>query len=320
MLPAGLPAPEAIKSFGQNEHAYHPDMWELEYMTYRYLGRVADDELNDRYGQIVRNMQSLVRPEWDRVPIKSFHSSWYWYRKEHQTRLEFALRGQAAPHAFPATADLDLSAPIIPRFPNGTEVIFRYGKREFMRDLVQQGRVRLSPAQSYDSAENNAARKDEELAKHAFMPGQYVTVTKMDGAQFPITGNIRRTVNGPSYHLVCFSCSWNKELFDDFEADTCVAITNPEEFFRRLQIAGQTVFPHWYFMHCPVGYFDPYEQGRNELFDPALSKDFRFAYQREYRLFWSQLDAQPIDGHQFVNIGPAGDIMAMYDADGSLIE
>ena len=47
-----------------------------------------------------------------------------------------------------------------------------------------------------------------------------------------------------------------------------------------------------------------------------MSKDFQFAYQNEYRIIWSQMTASPVDGFQFVDIGPAQDIMKMYDRDG----
>jgi hypothetical protein len=318
-LPARLPASEAMKSFNQNEHDYHPDMWELQYVAYRRLGRLSDDELRDRYCSIVRNLRLLVSPGYDFIPIISFHSSWYWYRKEHQTRLEFALRGQEAPitlHDLEETIS-DVVAPVHPKFPNGTEVIFRYGKRTYMREMVDHGRIRFSPAQSYDDKENNEARRDEELAKHAYTPGQYVTLTHESGKPINLIGDIKHTVEEPTYHLVCFSCMWHRNLFEEFEADTCVIVSNPSEFAKRLQAAGQSVFPGWYFLDCPVEYFDPYEHVKNEYFSSAMSKDFRFAYQREYRILWSQMEADPVEGHQFVDIGPATDIMKIYDIDGT---
>ena len=47
-----------------------------------------------------------------------------------------------------------------------------------------------------------------------------------------------------------------------------------------------------------------------------MSKDFRFAYQSEYRILWSQMRASPVAGFQFVDIGPVQDIMTIYDVDG----
>ncbi len=75
----------------------------------------------------------------------------------------------------------------------------------------------------------------------------------------------------------------------------------------------------WYFHSCPVQYFDPYERKENEFFNWAMSKDFRFAYQNEYRILWSQMTAAPVDGFHFVDIGSAHDLMKMYNKRGEEI-
>ena len=93
VLPKSYPTPEAMKSFSQNEHNYNPDLWELEYVPHRYLSGMTESALQDRYHAIIRNMRSYTEPERDRIPIISYQSSWYWFRKEYQTRLEFALQG-----------------------------------------------------------------------------------------------------------------------------------------------------------------------------------------------------------------------------------
>src|ERR1051326_6733172 len=91
-LPATLPHPDAMKSWGHNKASYEPEIWEFEYRAHRYLGRVSDDELHVRYDSIARNMQSIVSADRDVIPIITFLSSWYWYRKEHQARFEFHCR------------------------------------------------------------------------------------------------------------------------------------------------------------------------------------------------------------------------------------
>ena len=45
-----------------------------------------DDRLVKRYSEIARNMAALVSEDRYVIPIRSFLSAWYWYRKEHQTR------------------------------------------------------------------------------------------------------------------------------------------------------------------------------------------------------------------------------------------
>ena len=315
-LPKGYPTPEAMKSWSQNEHNYHPDLWDLEYVPHRYLSRMLDSALQDRYRAIIRNMCSYTGPRRDIIPINSYQSSWYWFRKEYQTRLEFALRGIEPPMLNHEPQSTNESGSAHWKIPNGTKNIFRYGRREYMRQMVEQGRVRFSPAGLYEGEENNEARRDDELQKHSYIPGRYTTMTHESGQQLNVIGDIRRTIGGPKYHLVSFSCVRDLELFEVFQVDTCVAVTDPTEFAKRLQEAGGSVFPGWYFLDSPVQYFDPYERMKKEPFDSAMSKDFRFACQNEFRILWSQMTAASVDGVQFVDIGPAQDIMTMYDKGG----
>ena len=316
VLPENYPTREAIQSWGQNEADYEPEIWALGYVVYRYLSGMSDRDLEDRYRSIVYNMRSYTGSARDRIPINSYQSSWYWFRKEYQTRLEFAMRHTDPPNLTGEPVIASVGGPENPAVPNGSDVIFRYGERKHMREMVDKGRIRFSPAGSYDGEDNNSARRDDELRKHAYMAGQYTTIVTQGGQRLKVIGDIQRTVTGPQYHLVCFSCVWKPQLYEEFQSDTCVAVTDPREFARRVERAGCRVFPGWYFHDNPVQYFDPHEQRKKEPFDAAMSKDFRFAYQIEYRILWSQLGAPPVDGYQFVEIGPAHDIMTMYAVDG----
>ncbi len=279
---------------------------------------MTERDLENRYRDILRNMRFYCGPECDVIPITSCQSSWYWLRKEHHTRLEFACRDIDSPalnHQSTTISALGTDDPTMDgREKTGN--IFRYGKREFMRKMVVQGKIRLSPAEIYERNEHNDARRDDELQKHSYKPGLYTTITHESGQAIKVVGDVRRTVEGLPYHLVCFSCLWHPELFDEFEADTCVIVTDTTEFARRLEASGVSVFPEANFFHGSVAYFDPYEHGENDYFVSALSKDFRFAYQKEYRILWSQMNTTPLKGYQCVDIGPANDIMKMYDKSG----
>lgn len=318
-LPRGYPTAEAMKSWNQNEHNYNPDLWALDYETRRYLSGMTENDLRDRHASIIRNMDSYTEPYRDAVPINSYQSSWYWHRKEYQTRLEFILRGADPPLCEFAPAISNSGESEAEEIPNGNKFIFRYSKRKYMRQMIEQGQIRFSPAERYDNEKYNDARRDDELNKHAYIPSKNAKITDESGRTTNVIGDIRRTVSGPDYHLVCFSCVWNEKLFADFDADTCVKILDTNEFAKRIESAGKMTFPDWYFHDCPIQYFDPYEQDRHEPFDSAMSKDFRFAYQNEYRIIWARLDAPYVAGYKSIRIGPAHDLMKMYSADGEEI-
>ncbi len=317
-LPSALPSRRTIESWKQNEVHYDPAMWGLQYAVVRYLEGVTDDALKARYAEIVRNMRCYCVPTRDAIPIVSYDSSWYWHRKEYQTRLEFAYR-KLPPPTPPNASDLFGFDSRIKRLtaPTGADILFRYGKKQHLLELLTNGRLRFAPAGSYDGIENNGARKDEELRKRYFKPGKHVKITTIDGRPIPVLGDVAYTVSSTPYHMACFSRDWDGQMFDDFEADACAVVLNPGEFFRRVERSGRAVFPGQYFHYNPVSYFDPYDVGRNEYLDSGMSKDFRFAYQNEFRVLWDQMDASEVVGYRFVEIGDTRDLVRLVDRTGS---
>jgi hypothetical protein len=289
-------------------------LWEFQYEIYRYLSSVPAVDLSSRYCAIIRNMHTLISQERHVIPIQSPLSSWYWYWKEHQTRLEFFMRGIETPVQPPAGA-LDHNpqdAPLRPGSPNAGDVLFRYGKRQYMQAMVERGSIRISPASFYQTLELDSARADDERVKHSFLPGEYTRVTTQDGRGIPLLSDVRRTVSDPDYYFLCLSCDWDPALFDEFDADACVIIRNPKVFSERLALAARPQLNGWYFHHNPVEYFDPYEMGRHQYFDAAMCKDFRFAYQREYRFLWMHMDGQEASGFRFLELGSLNDIAELY--------
>jgi hypothetical protein len=305
IFPPSLPSDEAIKSWNQTYHNYGPEFWEFEYESYRYLERVSSDLLEKRYLDIIRNIVRIVSRERDVIPINSFLSSWYWYRKEHQTRLEFYLRGVTPPIGPPEWIPNNdgVDAPARPRCPNYSDVLFRFGKSQYMLPFFHRGSVRIGPASQYMSGMPGDPRTDDELKKHSFLPGKNAKVTAKSGKDIPVVGDIRLTVTSHNYFVLCMSCVYHKELFNDFNADTCVVILNHELFVERLSEAAKSFLPNWYFSHLPIQYFDPYNIGKNELLNPLMSKNFSFDYQMEYRFIWFSKEDLHADKHIFLELG-----------------
>jgi hypothetical protein len=316
ILPATLPTQRAIRSFGDNERSYEPEFWEFQYECYRYLGRVELSALVERYRALIRNMMALVAPERDIIPIASFLSSWYWFRKEHQTRLEFSMRGVEAPVKPPTEPihRMARSVPARPSSPNAGDVIFRYARRKWIEEMVYQGRVRISPAAFYGTLKADAARSDEERAKSRFMPGEYSQIMTSDGRQQPFIGDVRSIISAPNYYCLSFAGEFDSALFGDFGADACAVIRDGDMFAERLEVAGKTELGDWYFHHNPVQYFDPYERRRDEYFDPRMSKDFRFAYQREYRFLWAHPGGEEPGDFKALTLGSLQDIAEIHPA------
>jgi len=151
--------------------------------------------------------------------------------------------------------------------------------------------------------EHDKARQDEECSKKSFLAGTRTRITTHDGRNIPFLGCVERTVSMPNFYVFCMACDWDPKLFTDFEADTCLIIKDAEHFASRIEIAAAPQLPGWYFHHNPVEYFDPYEMGISEHIDAGMYKDFRFAYQREYRFLWSPPNGIAPDGFKFLELG-----------------
>jgi len=312
--PNVLPHPDAIRSCKDNQYSYEPEFWEFQYDIYRYLSQLSEEYLISRYQGIIRNMYALISADRHVIPIQSFLSSWYWYRKEHQTRLEFFLRRMELPVQPPAGIlnNDPADAPIRPRSPNAGDVLFRYGRRQYMKKMFEHGSIRIGSASFYSSLEADIARADTECLKNFFTPGEYSRITTRDGREIPIKGDVQHSVSAPNYFVFCMSCDWDPALFDDFNADACVIIRKSEVFAERLELASKPDLDGWYFHHCPVEYFDPYETPLNQYFDAIMYKDFRFAYQREYRFLWVHTGGKEASGFKFLELGSLERLAEIY--------
>ncbi len=312
-LPDQLPTPGALRSCNQTKNNYDPEIWEFQYEAYRYLKNVSDHELDERYRELHRNFCILVRPERNIIPIDSFLSSWYWYRKEHQTRYECFLRKHPLPLKIPVPRG-NFPAPIRPKGPNSCDILFRYGKLKFMKPFFEKGEVRISPASVYKDGPLSDPRTDDELNSYRHLPGQYSQVTTKKGKVIPIIGDIHETYSSPAdYYALCMSCDFDPNMFEKFQYDSCLIIKEPKQFAARLEAATKDILKGWYCYHNPIEYFDPYEPHNNQYLDPAMCKDFSFAYQMEYRIIWFNNNNQgTAEDHVFLSIGPLKDICSLY--------
>ena len=289
-------------------------MYELD----RYLEDVPTDALNRRYCSILHNMNRLLGAERHVIPIDSFLSTWYWLRKEHQTRLEFLMRKVQVPEEPPQELpdNSPEGAPAWPHHPNACDVIFRFGEERFMTPLLREGKTRVCPASEYSRGEVGDPRTDDELTKTAFVPRLSNRFITGDRQIASFSANARRQISSAGYYVICTSAGYHSGLFRDFDHyDCCIVITDCKKLEQRLQNAMAEQLPGWSLIAVPVDYFDPYAQHQDQLFDPVLSKDFRFAYQMEYRIAWWSPTGEPACGYKFLDLGSLEDIAFAHHRD-----
>lgn len=311
-LPDTLPHEKAIKSWGQNIHNYEPEFWEFQYEIYRYLKNLSNEKLIGRYRDLCRNFEVLTGRERHVIPINSFLSSWYWYRKEYQARYEFFQRGIPLPTSKPKPRQAKIK-PFSPRCPNSCDILFRYGHIKYMKQIVEEGKIRISPASKYKDGYALDPQTDDEMNKHRWELGDHIKITTQDGKQMPIIGDLKRTVStSNNYYTLCLSCDFEPIIFELFGYNSCVVIKNPDEFADRLERETKNILPGWYFHHNPTEYFDPHEPIKNQYFSATMCKNFSYAYQMEYRFLWDPFNTGNAKDHIEVNLGPLRDICELY--------
>lgn len=314
-LPPTLPSPQALANSGQNAAAYEPWFWEVEYLTHRYLERLPLEKVHERHAHLVNNLTRLATTDRAYIPSHAFQSAWYWYRKEHQTRLELHLRGadpSSDPNALPPASTANGRFPR--NEPGDPKLLFRYAQKTHAEATRDSGIIRVAPATSYLDIENDAARADDEMVKTVFLSGARTRITDMRGNPMKVVGDVRIDHGGPEYFVTCFSNVWDVRLFDDFRGTThCIVLRDVDAFAARLEAAGRGCFEGWYFHHNPTWYFDPHESSLDAYVSHATSKDFRFAYQEEYRFLWANHGGRPVDGPQFLKLGSLVDIVEVVE-------
>lgn len=139
-------------------------------------------------------------------------------------------------------------------------------------------------------------------------------ITTTEGKEIPIIGDVQQAVSiGVNYYALCMSTDFEPQIFEEFSGyDSCVIIKDPEQFAARIEASSRSVLPNWYFYHNPVEYFDPCEPYKNQYFDPVMYKDFRFAYQMEYRVMWHPQEHGFAKDYIFLCLGSLENICDLY--------
>lgn len=105
-----------------------------------------------------------------------------------------------------------------------------------------------------------------------------------------------------NFYVMCMTVGYRPRLLDDFNANALLVIHNVDRFLIRIEKAVKKARPDLRMAGNVVNYYDPYRVKPNDL-EPFFAKNFRYAYQREYRLVWHApglaLDCEPF----FVEIG-----------------
>lgn len=303
-LPKVYPNEKAIKSCNETLESYTPQFWQNEYLFQSYLHNVKPDELIQRYNEISENMLFFTEKKRDVIPLRVFDSSWFWYKKEFQTRLEIYLRKMSGRISIAKVVTENNECYGI----GMSNKIYKFGKKEHIENMLEFGKVRFTPAKNYSDGPEKDPRTDNELKKTRYIVNNNARIITKDGKSIPVIGDIRTEVKAPNYYVFCTSLDYNKYMLSKFNYDSCLVINDINEFQNRIHRKIPTNLSNWYFEGLQIQYYDPYCYPKNAFFESVLSKHFKFSYQREYRIFIDPLQYGEATGFLDLEIGNLEDI------------
>jgi hypothetical protein len=295
------------------------DFWRQRYIERPYLTGSSNQELDNRFFEVLNNSLVLA-PSGKIAPVPPHDGGGYWLEAFTHLVQEYRRRGRDFPHWLPG---LPIPKPTFPAGAPGNTATFgrqlkiagalyKFGKEQHLRELLNHGRLRIQPASNYNDPSLNHAIRDDELSISRVLlksESQMEVVHSKSGFKGPIeplgdiTVSTRSTTN---YFASCFAAQFASRLYDDFEADACLYIRSRAQFKQRLWKATLSRLCGWNFRGGRVGYIDPHRAG--PYVDVFFNKAQKYWYQHEFRFVWiPPQDAAELDPI-FVELGPLIDI------------
>ena len=159
--------------------------------------------------------------------------------------------------------------------------LYRYGERIWLERASALGEFLLKPASSFKNAD--ATRRDDELVRVRMRePNDIKIVRVQTGQEVKPLGPIKFEMKSATDYLVlCFSKTWNTQLFEKFEgADTCLVIHNVPEFQERIHNCVAKALPDWEGCDIAVDYAQSHPLGL------CFSKAAGYSDENEWRFAW----------------------------------
>ena len=269
----------------QGQTRRRQEIWEDEYRENPYLAGKPLAHLVERFRYLVESQLTLSESGQLGFEAEKRLAIWHLARLTHLF-MEFNSRG-----GIPAGIEPKLPNLTHPEIPKGVVAyrsrkrpqpgqLFKFGKRRWLLPTLEQGSIRFAPASSYRDASLNSAIQDDELG-FTYYPGKAgLPLTKLPHP----TGTDWVEMRHPSdFYVQCLSLRFAPRLFDDFEADSCLIIYDPNEFGRRILAALRMRFPDWLMTAFGMTYIDPDNPGDEPILLPR-AKHMRYFYQQEQRI------------------------------------
>ncbi len=276
------------------------ESWNMHYYSDPYLQHLTQDEFNERFGDVQNNLLTLTENrQIGFIPMDELGD--YWSAAFSHIIAESGLRGGFRGN-WKEKLDIpdydwvgiDKVTAVVNKLNlQKGKFLVKYGAEKWMQAAFEKGEIRIAAAGSYNDSSLNRAIRDDELElsiKPYFRTAKNVDLEQSENDlknPIPSQGDGIEILRSPTnYYVYCLGSEFSLRMFPDFEADACLIVTKPQIFIERLVSGVLEQIPDWTGFGVGVKYIDPVNVTNDEI-DIFYSKNFKYAYQKEYRLIWT---------------------------------
>ncbi len=277
------------------------EYWSMTYYSNRYLQHLTPGELSQRHLDIMNNLMTLEPDNTIGIlPMDKrgdyFAAAYSHVISESDLRGGLLVDRSQKPYPNYEWPGISTAAAAFDQMKlEPGSYLLKFSKYEYLRPMLDRGAIRIAPASIYDDPSLNKAIRDDELElKLRPSPVQNADLTQAkDELVGPIpsigsSGKVLRAAT--NYYVYCLAAQHSLRLYADFEADACIVIRDPIEFVTRILEAVKKELPDWDGFGASVIYIDPV-QPLDDQINVLTYKDFRYAYQKEFRIIWTPPDS-----------------------------
>lgn len=273
------------------------ELWRRQYYEYPYLLLESNETILERFADIFTNCLD-ISVEGKIIPTPMLENNArlarYFTEVIEETNWRGILNKGSMQPAF-----VQLNEYFKDGTPLGVEMfkglplkqeqcLYKFSKAAFVREMMESGRFRISPASYYSKGSHIKAVKDFETERNYRLKAiqeviQGISSIEVEGNTLEITnGVVPLGVVMEDYFLFSTCNELSRRMPTDFDANAVLIIKDKREFLCRLESELLMSYPDWEVLERDVYYYDTYNDHPRDQ-NQEFYKHISYAYQREHR-------------------------------------
>ncbi|GBE05915.1 hypothetical protein BMS3Abin10_01556 [bacterium BMS3Abin10] len=165
--------------------------------------------------------------------------------------------------------------------------LYKYIRSKYLDDFINKGLILFRSLSYFKNYEEDQIRGDRFEGTKKYAPSDGLIINNLTtGKTFKLKSSFESNVKGNDIFIFCMSSKHDQDMYNKFNADICIELTDANEFIKKVAQAVN-IIKHTILIHGFVNYYnfnDP------PIVDWALpdkiimSKHEYFKWQSEYRI------------------------------------